>query len=102
MKSIEDSQLWQEIFEFLCVLDDCIKNTEYSEDRARYAYDIAKVAEWIVRLYRKEPESSVAADIVNSKTAKFMTDYWKKGRWGEVQSHALAKLQDKIRKQYQI
>ena len=85
------------ILEFIAVLDTCLSETTFIEDRRLYASDVAAAANWLARLRGGELAPSIANEILEPATAKQFTDYWRQGIWGEMESAALGKLQDDIR-----
>lgn len=85
------------ILEFIAVLNTCLSETSFAEDRPIYADDIAAATDWLTRLHKGEQASSVAHEILEPATAKQFTDYWRQGVWGEMESAALDALQGYIR-----
>lgn len=84
---------------FIAILNRCLNETTYVEDRRLYADDLAAVNAWLTRLGAGESPSVIAAEILAPATAKQFTDYWRQGVWGDLESAALNTLQDTIRRQ---
>ena len=97
---ITSDWLSMRILEFIAVLDTCLTETTFVEDRRLYASDVAVAANWLARLHGGEQASLVANEILEPATAKQFTDYWRQGAWGERESAALSNLQDDIRKKH--
>jgi hypothetical protein len=86
------------IREFITILNQCLNETTFVEDRRLYADDHAAANGWLTRLAAGEPPTVVAAEILAPATAKQFTDYWRQGTWGDLESAALNTLQDTIRR----
>lgn len=95
--NIPTDWLLTKIVEFIAVLNTCLSETTFSEDRSLYASDIAAATTWLTRLRGGEQASSIADEILEPATAKQFTDYWRQGIWGERESKALMDLQECIR-----
>lgn len=95
--NITNDWLSAKVVEFIAVLNACLSETTFSEDRRLYAGDIAAATIWLTRLQEGEQAPLVAGEILQPITAKQFTDYWRQGRWGERESKALMDLQDSIR-----
>lgn len=94
---IEREFLTSNILDFLSVLDKCLSETTYAQDRPIYASDMATAASWLVRLHQNQSPADVANIIIDSSTTKYFTDYWRQGDWGKLQAKALKELQDSIK-----
>ena len=84
---------------FLSILNRCLNETTFVEDRRLFAADLAAANAWLTRLDAGEPPSAIAAEILAPGTAKQFTDYWRQGVWGDLESTALSTLQNTIRRQ---
>ena len=84
---------------FIAILDRCLNETTFAEDRRLYASDLAVATAWLIRLDSGEASDAIAADILAPATAKQFTDYWRQGAWGDLESSALDTLQNTIRSQ---
>lgn len=91
--------LSSEIRAFLFILDRCLNETTFVEDRCLFAADLAAADAWLARLDAGEPPDAIAAEILAPGTAKQFTDYWRQGVWGDLESAALNTLQDTIQRQ---
>lgn len=89
--------LSSKILEFIAVLNRCLSETTFVEDRSLYTSDIAAATNWLTRLHEGEQASSIMNEILEPATAKQFTDYWRQGIWGEMESTALSTLQDDVR-----
>jgi hypothetical protein len=94
--SADADWLVSKVLDFLAVLHKCFMETTYSEDRSLYAMDIAAATGWLVRLHQGESIDGVVAQILDSSTNKQFTDYWRKGKWGELESRGLSELQQEL------
>jgi hypothetical protein len=87
------------IGEFIAVLERCLAETTYLDDRRLYTDDLATAKAWLARLGTGDPPTAIAAEILAPATAKQFTDYWRKGVWGDMQSAGLNTLQTLIRRE---
>lgn len=93
--------LSSEILDFIAVLNRCLAETTFVQDRRLYADDIAAATAWLVRLKKGGEASTIATEILEPATTKQFTDYWRQGVWGEIESKALSTLKDRIRERYE-
>jgi len=84
---------------FVAVIEMCLRETAFVEDRHLYLDDLAAANRWLTRLGAGEAATSIAAEIIAPATAKHFTDYWRQGVWGDLESTALETLQRAIRQQ---
>lgn len=96
---MSNTTIWllKEIAEFIVVLNTCLDETNFVEDRHLYADDIAVAVDWLNRLQAGTQAVVIASQILESSTSKHFTEYWRQGAWGEMESKALADLQSNIR-----
>lgn len=94
---ITTNWLSSKILDLVVVLDRCLSETTFTQDRRLYVEDIASAARWLARLHQGEPVGSVASEILEPSTTKAFTDYWRQGVWGEMESRALSMLQEQVR-----
>ncbi len=87
---------------FVDILERCLSETTFPEDRRLYSDDIAAAEGWLTRLRSGEPPTTVAAEILAPATAKQFTDYWRQGVWGDMESTALQRLQDVVRQRLRL
>lgn len=87
------------ILRFIAVLNRCLSDTTFVEDRRLYTDDLVAANVWLNRLRDGESAAVIAATILEPSTAKQFTDYWRQGVWGDMESEALSALQEKIRRQ---
>lgn len=92
--------LQNSIIEFISILEDCMLNTTYEKDKEIYKNDIINATIWLIKLHKGTVISDVAKEISDSQTSKIFTDYWRNGKWGEIQGAALFKLQNKIKEYF--
>lgn len=83
---------------FIAILNRCLNETTFVEDRRLYADDLTAANAWLTKLGVGESPDVVAAEILAPATAKQFTDYWRQGVWGDLESAALNTLQDAIRR----
>jgi len=86
-----------QVLDFMVILQDCHKSTVFSEDRSVYANDIVAASSWLTRLHKGDPLGEIIDDILDAKTAKQFTDYWRQGKWGERHNSAFQKLVEGVR-----
>ena len=55
--------------------------------------DITTATRWLLMLHKGEAVGDVVQLIKSPATSKHFTDYWKKGKWGELETDALELLQ---------
>lgn len=90
--------LSSEIMTFIAILNQCLSETTFATDGRLYAEDLATAKQWLTRLAEGKSPAEIAATILEPATAKHYTDYWRQGSWGDLESKALANLQDQIRR----
>ena len=93
---MDNKLLSERIWKFIAVLTRCRSETTYAADRALYDADIALATRWVVALQNGADVNTVVQQICSSSATKHVTDYWKQGKWGELESAALQALQDAV------
>jgi len=93
----ETTWLRDRVVEFLGVLQDCLGETNYTQDRVAFTQDVVAAASWIVDLHRGRSADSVKAEILAPQTDKTFGDYYRQGEWGRRSSDALQALRDAVR-----
>lgn len=83
---------------FIAILNRCLNETTFVEDRRLYADDLTVAHAWLTRLGAGESPAVIAAEILAPTTAKQFTDYWRQGVCGDAESAALNTLQKTIRR----
>ena len=83
----------RQIIDFLTVIEDCLNDTTFAQDRSLFQQDIATAAAWLTSLHRGEPVEDVISRILDPQTDKYFGDYWRQGEWGVKEMEALKKLQ---------
>ncbi len=91
--------LSSEVQAFIAIIDRCLNETTFAEDRRLYSDDLTAATAWLTRLRAGDSPFAIAAEILAPATAKQFTDYWRQGVWGDTESAALNTLQGKIRHQ---
>ncbi|MBC7510219.1 MAG: hypothetical protein H7320_15965 [Ferruginibacter sp.] len=83
---------FQEIITF------CISNTEYQDDVAIYQRDYQFIQQFIDSLLLgKKHVDEIVHMILEPQTAKIFTDYWRQGRYGDIECKGFYKLCDEVR-----
>lgn len=86
------------LFDFQKSIKDCITQTEYKDDIAIYQRDYEFVQHLLDSLLIKnEPPDKIANTIIDTQTAKLITDYWRKGICGDIECKEYYKLCDKVK-----
>ena len=98
-KKFMNDILAKEIINFITVLDSCLIETTYANDREVYLKDIARAVHWLAELNRGADPQKVKEHILSPQTDKNFGDYWRNGVWGDREMAALKKLQVAIQSQ---
>ena len=77
------------ILDFMATVSRCRSETTYAQDRRLYTSDLANAAEWLVQIHQGMPITEVKRRVLSSQTEKAFSDYWRQGKWGELESEAL-------------
>lgn len=86
------AELEDAILEFMAVVYDCYKNTNYANDRHSYAKDLTVAMGWIVELRGGADVSKVVESILSIETDRTLIDYRRGGEWGLSEADALGTL----------
>ena len=92
----ETAWLRDRVVEFLGVLQDCLGETNYTQDRVAFTQDVVAAASWIVDLHRGISADSVKTEILAPETGKTFGDYFRQGEWGKRSSDALQSLREAV------
>lgn len=100
----DNSKKWMigKILEFMIIIDDCLRETTYANDRQIYMIDLVTAARWMIKIHRGESLINLYREILSDKTNKNFGDYWRQSPWGENEANALANLQEQIRNRFNI
>lgn len=96
---MDEATTWlrDRVVEFLGVLQDCLRETNYTQDRIAFTKDVVAAATWVVDLHRGRSADSVKTEILAPQTDKTFGDYYRQGEWGKRSSDALQTLRDAVR-----
>ncbi len=84
------------VVEFLGILQDCLRETKYTQDRVAYTQDVVSAASWIVDLHRGRSADSLKTEILAPETDKTFGDYYRQGEWGKRSSDGLQALREDV------
>jgi len=93
----QSMQLQKFIIGFMAVINQCLEETTFANDRSLYEKDLAHASEWLIKLNDGSSASDIAKEIADPITSKFFTDHWKQGAWGEREALAITNLQHKAK-----
>lgn len=96
---ITKENLFKSIMEFIKITYNCYVNTNYTEDRIAYQNDITLCSSWLIEIDNKTSISKIIESIMDSSTSKHILDYYKGGKYGEIQAEAFTKLKNEIMEQ---
>ena len=84
--------------DFLRIISLCMNSTEYKKDIPIYKRDYEVIKNFIEEM--SDPQKNIQ-EIVNKiledQTAKILTDYWRVGKYGELECNEFHNLRVKIR-----
>ena len=93
-----EKKLISYLSDFQKIISDCINNTEYKDDVAIYQRDYQFIQQFIDSLSKEGKHADeIAKMILEPQTAKIITDYWRQGRYGDIECKGFYKLCDKVR-----
>lgn len=87
----------ESLLKFKNVILICIKNTGYKKDLNIYIRDLTFLEEWIIELNKNKNTATIKDKILDIKTAKILSDYWRQGICGELHNEAYLKLISEIK-----
>lgn len=90
------SWLTTEILNFMTIINKCLVETSYADDRLYYEKDLAYTAKWLIMIHQDMGEDKVIDDILDSSTSKFFYDVFKKGVYGDLEAEGFKTLQSSV------
>ena len=95
---IEREKISSYLNELLDVITLCINNTEHKKDVRIYQRDYLFIENFLSDISNPDIEvEDILNHILEDQTAKIMTEYWREGKYGEMECFAFYKLRDKVR-----
>lgn len=86
------------ISDFKDVIQICMNSTEYKKDVPIYKSDYILMEEFTKEILdSKKDIYDIIKNIMDDQTAKIITDYWRKGKYGELECNEFHKMKVKIR-----